>query len=1495
MSSKDTSVQSVSGSYGLYKGVLTVTKTSDPATKTKFSITGVTKMQQASGWGVETVVSGAVSGSAAGYAYSPESDYTDVPGTKVSKTLTVNKTKNVQTKTIYIQSRGKSVDGWGAAYSQTSKVGIKVTIDALPKYKITYDANQGSDAPNPQYKWHGENITLTTSIPSRSGYTFLNWNTKSNGTGTSYAKGATFKANAATTLYAIWKNNGGVTPPASYVEMEPIGIPLNSIYIHAKNTPGSSEAYRIPMTVTSSSPTFQGLRDPSLPALPSETAQYRFLYLSAYYNGPGNAALVSADISKKLTFGSSDNQKRKVLKCTVSDSNISLPQSVYALGDVNKEMILTEAQFDKIQLRIVSESSRTYSSATTEGFLGNAAGYAFSSLQQSAQGRFASYVQAGLLPMRLVHRSSNVPAIIFPGLLYADGATNVFNRIEDNAAISAFADAPVGTWSVIGDIDNYDVYILMKLSTDYSSFEETIFSGDASTPAAIAANAASFFTNTLFANSDANHFKIGFETYSGLFYNTERTDSISGWDISLSTNNGSDKYLNSSLELQTSSSDSDIEDVPTSHVLSVTYHQAQTRSHWQPVVIERAPDRDSDNHDDAPVDDAYFYNGQRRIYWDSINDVLGELVCFGHYNTGYFDYTWDSSTEKWIQGDEHPGTDIYNIYRQVFQDDQSNPYDEVHIRAYAAIPDPNKELQVGYLDNGKWVGYNLSDCRIGFIKWSHKQVRNSSDASLNYRADDTTITENENSYELLGGIGGTPGLSAYSGTMYQYFRSTQNIDESEAWPEDGRPAVGAGTFGNQFATPEDGKMPNRICLTLPSTLSNTGFQQSPLIAWTFDSTSDHYVIPNGAPQYIRCYDADGQTKIADIDDFPKMVTFPVVVGSKTSSVFNQNTLRCVDPIDANDTDDDSSDDKQFVFSKAGADYLKTETYPFRYSFCYVYTNPLGHTLASQWRTVYANLGAEDLSTATGAFRIMGWVPENTDSVDYDSITGVDIFYTKDDYKSMAFAGHQDFPDGPDALPGRQWVYDWYGASSDTTEWSNAGLTLPDENTTRGPECEWMDYIDNKCYFYGGATKHRLYIGGRVGHELCTTNSTGGGWLDINPGSGVELKKVLKFKTYNGANIVTMLASHANHRLVRRYNLIENNMAISNEMTSRGYAFEEVSNVVGAISHWGAGVWAEGLYTLSRYGLHLTTQQMENTNNLRAQLVSNQIAPLFTESIAKFMHRSEMIFSDEKVYFVLSTHDLDSNGEHIQKPSEIVFCYDVGAKGWYTYTIDNEDNLLSVFNFDFEGNREGIGIVTPSKIYLVPNGGVVDNAWPEASEYDPESDNPQYPTGFNYHSDRSILETGELALRTPPSSYQTLSQLEFRFDYFIGKVTIDVTGVDYYGRHFNVQKVVEENELKTELPVYMRIDKLLQTYNIRIDGYAHYRLTHILAKTYPEANKIDLVYGFDSDNRYEARPKYYIDETTGDKVYLTPREDHKRIAEDHHCVRDYNNLRECIVP
>ena len=96
----------------------------------------------------------------------------------------------------------------------------------LNTYNVTYNANGGSGAPSAQTKVYGEPLTLSSTKPTRSGYTFKGWATSSGATTAQYQPGGSYTGNSAITLYAVWKNaytvsynaNGGSGAPSSQIK-----------------------------------------------------------------------------------------------------------------------------------------------------------------------------------------------------------------------------------------------------------------------------------------------------------------------------------------------------------------------------------------------------------------------------------------------------------------------------------------------------------------------------------------------------------------------------------------------------------------------------------------------------------------------------------------------------------------------------------------------------------------------------------------------------------------------------------------------------------------------------------------------------------------------------------------------------------------------------------------------------------------------------------------------------------------------------------------------------------------------------------------------------------------------------------------------------------------------------------------------------------------------------------------------------------------------------
>lgn len=94
-------------------------------------------------------------------------------------------------------------------------------------YPVTYYANGGSNPPANQIKTHGENLTLASGSPTRTGYTFQGWGTSANATTVAYSPKAVYTGNEELKLYAIWKintysvtyyANGGTGAPAGQIK-----------------------------------------------------------------------------------------------------------------------------------------------------------------------------------------------------------------------------------------------------------------------------------------------------------------------------------------------------------------------------------------------------------------------------------------------------------------------------------------------------------------------------------------------------------------------------------------------------------------------------------------------------------------------------------------------------------------------------------------------------------------------------------------------------------------------------------------------------------------------------------------------------------------------------------------------------------------------------------------------------------------------------------------------------------------------------------------------------------------------------------------------------------------------------------------------------------------------------------------------------------------------------------------------------------------------------
>lgn len=189
------------------------------------------------------------------------------------------------TRASYVDENGSTISytfkGWATSSSSSTvayKAGATYTANAsitlyavwqvtttVMTYDIVYetgDIDYDSPIISSQIKTKGTAITLSSTIPIRNGFTFSKWNTKIDGTGTSYNSGATYSTDADLTLYAIWIpwthtvkfniNGGSGNIPSSFTKTGGVDVILSETvpvrnnyicYAWSTNANGTGKTY----------------------------------------------------------------------------------------------------------------------------------------------------------------------------------------------------------------------------------------------------------------------------------------------------------------------------------------------------------------------------------------------------------------------------------------------------------------------------------------------------------------------------------------------------------------------------------------------------------------------------------------------------------------------------------------------------------------------------------------------------------------------------------------------------------------------------------------------------------------------------------------------------------------------------------------------------------------------------------------------------------------------------------------------------------------------------------------------------------------------------------------------------------------------------------------------------------------------------------------------------------------------------------------------------
>lgn len=157
-----------------------------------------------------------------------QSSYAEVYA--VSKTMTRTNANNSFSLGLHF----KIVTNSQTYEASTGNVDLYFVPQAPTTWTVSYNANGGTGAPAAQTKTKDVALTLSSTIPTRASqtttgatvtfnddwgtpsyntyttvgatvsYTFANWNTASDGSGTSYSAGGSYTANEPATLYAQW-------------------------------------------------------------------------------------------------------------------------------------------------------------------------------------------------------------------------------------------------------------------------------------------------------------------------------------------------------------------------------------------------------------------------------------------------------------------------------------------------------------------------------------------------------------------------------------------------------------------------------------------------------------------------------------------------------------------------------------------------------------------------------------------------------------------------------------------------------------------------------------------------------------------------------------------------------------------------------------------------------------------------------------------------------------------------------------------------------------------------------------------------------------------------------------------------------------------------------------------------------------------------------------------------------------------------------------------
>ena len=137
------------------------------------------------------------------------SNGTITPGTtetteRSNYTFTITPNSGYKIASLKVDGSSVEITGSYTFENVISNHTITAIFSPASSYTVTYNSNGGTGNMDQQTFTEGIAQNLATNTFTRNGYTFNNWNTTQDGTGTSCADGASYTATGDVTLYAQW-------------------------------------------------------------------------------------------------------------------------------------------------------------------------------------------------------------------------------------------------------------------------------------------------------------------------------------------------------------------------------------------------------------------------------------------------------------------------------------------------------------------------------------------------------------------------------------------------------------------------------------------------------------------------------------------------------------------------------------------------------------------------------------------------------------------------------------------------------------------------------------------------------------------------------------------------------------------------------------------------------------------------------------------------------------------------------------------------------------------------------------------------------------------------------------------------------------------------------------------------------------------------------------------------------------------------------------------